>query len=176
MCLVCSSGAFIRNLNQLSSLPLHPFDGPAYRVVLKRRQHNIISTEGNRFFPGRYHLLNETGVLYTSLNEETAIQEVKRHMPLPEWQEELVSGEIRLHLSRVLDLTDKAIQKQLGLKEESLISADLGLTQALGFSAKRAGIQGLIVPSATGSGKNLIVFEDNFGEGCSLKVLRIRFL
>lgn len=176
MCLACSSGVFIPDLNLLPSLPVHVFEGTVYRVVLKKRQNNILSTEGNRFFPGRYHLINETGILYTSLNEGTAIREVKRHMPVEGWDEELVSGTVHLKLNKVLDLTDGSVLKKLGLTEEDLRTPDWSLTQAISFSAKRAGLEALIVPSATGEGKNLIVFEDNFGEGCSLRVVRIRFL
>jgi len=36
--------------------------------------------------------------------------------------------------------------------------------------AREAGFRGLIVPSATSGGNNLIIFENNLGKGCLIEI------
>ncbi len=36
--------------------------------------------------------------------------------------------------------------------------------------AREAGFRGLIVPSATSAGDNLIIFENNLGKGCLIEI------
>lgn len=102
------------------------------------------------------------------------MEEVKRHASPDQLSEGLVKGKIRIKLNRVLDLTQESVLKKLGLTEGDLIGADTIPTQTLSLQARRSGIQGLIVPSATGKGSNLIVFEDNLGEGCSIAIEEIQ--
>jgi RES domain-containing protein len=141
------------------------------RGGLKER---ILSTQGNRFYPGRFHLKGETGVLYSSLNERTALAEVRRHVDPASLSEGLVTGKIRVKLKKVLDFTQEEALTRLGMKRENLTSPDLTLPQAISHMARQLGIQGLIVPSATGEGKNLVIFEDNMAEGCALEVVETR--
>jgi RES domain-containing protein len=162
------------NLKAISSLPVTRFDGSAYRVVIDRLREKILSTEGNRFYPGRYHVIGETGVLYTSLDEEVAVTELARHADRHMLKEKLVAGKIYLRLQNVLDLTQASTLRKLGISKEELLSPEYLIPQAISIQARNAGLQGLIVPSATGVGKNLIVFENNFGEGCLIEVETIR--
>lgn len=164
------------NLAALSSLTPLPFEKSVYRVVFQSLRGKILSTEGNRYYPGRYHLVGETGVLYSSLKEEIAIKEIERHAPRNMWEEKLVVGEINIRLYKVLDLTQASNLKKLGLSRENLISPDYSTTQAISLAARQAGLQGLIVPSATSQGDNLIVFENNLGEGCFIEIKNIHVL
>lgn len=157
-------------LEAIGSLPTAPFETIAYRVVPAKHKERLVSTEGNRYFPGRYHLAGETGVLYTSLKEAAALSEIRRHSATLPLSEGLVIGKIRIRLTRVADLTRPEHLKTLGIEEGNLVSPDLLPTQAIGLSARAAGIQGLIVPSATGEGNNLVVFENNLGVGCLIQV------
>jgi len=164
------------NLAAISTLSVTRFDGPVYRIVVERLREKILSTEGNRFFPGRYHLIGETGILYTSLDEQVAIEELARHADRHMLNEKRVCGKIYLRLHHVLDLTQISAQKKLGLLNENLLSADYLIPQAVSVQARKAGLQGLIVPSVTGLGKNLIVFENNLGAGCLIKIESIDLL
>ena len=162
------------NLAALSSLPVTSFNGSVYRIVTERLREKILSTEGNRFYPGRYHLQGETGILYTSLDEKVAIEELTRHAARPTLKVKLAAGQIHLRLQNVLDLTSAPSLRKLGLSKEDLISADYLIPQSISLQARKMGLQGLIVPSATSAGQNLIIFENNFGEGCLIEVETIR--
>ncbi len=161
-------------LMALGSLASAPFAGTVYRAVREELREHLLSTEGNRFFPGRYHLVGGTGVLYTSLKPTLARAELGRHADPEMLKEAVVVGAVKVRLQRVVDLTRPSILKTLGLSEAGLIAQNHPLTQAIGALARQAGLQGLVVPSATGEGANLVIFEDNLGEGCSLDIIEIR--
>src|SRR3972149_31987 len=93
------------NLKALSSFTPISFEGAVYRVVFEGFKDKVLSTEGNRFYPGRYHLLGEMGILYASLTEEIAIKEIERHAPRNILQERLIVAKINVRLHKILDLT-----------------------------------------------------------------------
>ena len=158
------------NLTALSSLTTVSFERSVYRAVVERFKDKVLSTEGNRFFPGRYHLSGEGGILYTSLTKEIAIKEIERHAFRAMLQERLVIAKINIRLDKVLDLTQTSTLKILGLSKNDLISSDYSMTQAISMIAREAGFRGLIVPSATSAGDNLIIFESNLGKGCLIEI------
>ena len=162
------------DLSALSNVAPIAFEGQVWRVALHRHQDKILSTEGNRYFDGRYHRAGETGILYTSCEARTAGDEVARHAPVELLADGLAAGTIKVVLTKVLDLTQHAVRKKLGLSKEILMGSDYSPTQALSLQARRLGIQGLIVPSAAGVGYNLIIFEDNLSEGCSIAIQEIK--
>src|SRR3989304_7567149 len=168
--------AFKLNLTALSSLTTASFESSVYRVVVERLKDKVISTEGNRFFPGRYHLSGEGGILYTSLTKEIALKEIERHATRSMLQGKLVMTEINVRLDKVLDLTQASTLKILGLSKNDLISSDYSITQAISMIAREAGLRGLIVPSTTSGGTNLIIFENNLGKGCLIGIDDIREL
>ncbi|MBU2574388.1 MAG: RES family NAD+ phosphorylase [Elusimicrobia bacterium] len=163
----------------LASIPSLPFSGLVYRAVPEASRNKILSTEGNRYYPGRYHVAGETGILYTSVKLDVAIREMERHDYRAN-QGELVASKIKVKLQKVLDLTQTAILAKLaailakpGLSKDDLISPDFSITHAISLRAREAGLQGLLVPSATKSGVNLIIFENNLAEGCLIEVEEI---
>ncbi len=162
--------AFKLNLTTLSSLTTVSFERSVYRAVVERFKDKALSTEGNRFFPGRYHLPGEGGILYTSLTKEIALKEIERHAARTMLQGKLVMAEINIRLDKVLDLTQASTLKILGLSKNDLISSDYSITQAISMIAREAGFRGLIVPSATSGGNNLIIFENNLGKGCLIEI------
>lgn len=161
------------NLSALPAIGAVSFSGSVYRVVPGALRDKILSTEGNRYYPGRYHIAGETGILYTSLERDLAIRELGRHASRANLQGGLASGKIKVKLQKVLDLTQAAVLAKLGLSKEALVSPDCSITQAVSHQARKAGFQGLLVPSATGSGVNLVIFENNLAEGCLIEVEEI---
>lgn len=149
------------------------FSGSVYRVVPGGLRDKILSTEGNRYYPGRYHIAGETGILYTSLERDLAIRELGRHAARANLQGGFAAGRIRVKLQKVLDMTQAAVLAKLGLSKEALVSPDCSITQAISHQARKTGFQGLLVPSATGSGVNLVIFENNLAEGCLIEVEEI---
>lgn len=158
------------NLSALPALGSVSFSDSVYRVVPEALRDKILSTEGNRYYPGRYHIAGETGILYTSLERNLAIRELGRHAARASLQGGLAAGKIKVKLQKVLDLTQAAVLVKLGLSKESLVSPGCSITQAVSHQARKAGFQGLLVPSATGSGVNLVIFENNLAEGCLIEV------
>ena len=168
--------AFKLKLTALSSLTTVSFERSVYRVVVERFKDKVLSTEGNRFFPGRYHLSGEGGILYTSLTKEIAIKEIERHVSRAMLQGRLAIATINITLDKVLDLTQASTLKIIGLSKSDLISSDYSITQAISMIAREAGLRGLIVPSATRGGNNLVIFENNLGKGCLIEIDDIREL
>jgi RES domain-containing protein len=161
------------NLAAIPSLGSISFSDSVYRVVPEALRDKILSTEGNRYYSGRYHIAGETGILYTSLERDLAVRELGRHAARANLQGGLAAGKIKVKLQKVLDLTQPAILAKLGLSKEALVSPDCSITQAVSHQARKAGFQGLLVPSATGGGVNLVVFENNLAEGCLIEVEEI---
>lgn len=164
------------NLAALSSLKSTALEETVYRVIPEKLKDKLLSTEGNRFFPGRYHLAGETGILYSSLKEEVAILEIERRASRHILQGRLAVGKIRIRLRQVLDLTQTSNLVKLGLSKENLISKNYSPTQAISVQARHAGFDGLLVPSAASQGTNLIIFENNLGEGCLIEIESIQAL
>jgi len=162
------------NLAAIPSLAFAAFSNSVYRAVPEALRDKILSTEGNRYYPGRYHIAGETGILYTSLERGVAIQELSRHAARANLQGGLAVGKIKVKLQKVLDLTQASVLAKLGLSNEDLIAPNCSLTSAISSQARKAGFQGLLVPSAAGSGANLVVFENNLAEGCLIEVEEIK--
>lgn len=158
------------NPSAISSGAFSAFSGSVYRVVPVELRERILSTEGNRYYSGRYHIAGETGILYTSIDRDVAINELSRHASRGSLSGGLAAGKIKVRLRKLLDLTQPAVLATLGLSTEDLISPDYSMTQAISHQARKTGCQGLLVPSAAGPGVNLIVFENNRAEGCSIEV------
>ena len=161
-------------LAAISSLASTSFSGTVFRVVPDKLRRRVLSTEGNRYYSGRYHIAGETGILYTSLGEDVALRELARHAARATLQGGLATGRIKVRLQRVLDLTDEGNLRKLGVSREDLTSPNYALTQAISMHVRTVGFQGILVPSAAGDGKNLVVFENNLAEGCSFDVEQIR--
>lgn len=158
------------NLKALSSLSTVAVEMPVYRAVFEKFRDMILSTEGNRFYSGRYHLTGEGGILYTSLSKDTAVKEIERHASGAMFLEKLVIAKINIRLDKVLDLTEPSTLVILGLSIGDLISSDYSITHAISIKARQSGFRGLIVPSTVRSGNNLIIFENNLGKGCLIEI------
>ncbi len=98
--------------------------------------------------------------LYVAIHAETAIGEIVRHVS-PDLLATLNYfrlSELDLELQSVWDCRDAAA---LGLEPDDLVhDYDFGVTQELAAAAIARNAEGILVPSATGLGDNLIVFPD----------------
>jgi len=84
-------------------------------------------------------------------------------------------------VSKIVDLTDGNIRRRLKVSESRMLSSDwrnevargrVALTQLLGQAAFDVGLEGLLVPSATGgAGTNLVIFPANLLSSSSLVVV-----
>lgn len=137
--------------------------GRAWRF--HRRTYGTTDAGGTLLVSGRYHRGSDQfprsevwAALYLALSPEVSLGEVLRHFSphlLPQLNEYRLS-EIELELEAVLDCRDAAA---LGLSPEDLIrDYDFTITQEVAAAAIAQGAEGILVPSATGLGENLVVF------------------
>jgi len=88
---------------------------------------------------------------------------------------------IQAKLSKVIDFTEGANRKRLLIAEQRLLECDwrkemasgiAPLPQLVGQAAKEAGLEALLVRSATdATGRNIVIFPDNLRKASHLSVL-----
>lgn len=147
----------------LAHLAFVPFQGSAWRF--HSRKYLATDPAGSLKVSGRYHRgLDQFPpelvwpALYLALAPEICIGEILRHVSV-----ELLSQlndyrltEIRVKLTIVLDCRDAAA---MGLDAAALCGdSDYELTQDIATAAMDRGAEGILMPSATRLGDNLIVF------------------
>ena len=79
-----------------------------YRAVTKGRKETILAMDGAFLYGGRYNQAEEFGALYLSESKEGCEAEVSRR---PAGPKHYLVGKIKVDLSRVCDLTDKALPR-----------------------------------------------------------------
>ncbi|MEX1254681.1 MAG: RES family NAD+ phosphorylase [Dehalococcoidia bacterium] len=153
--------------------------GRAWRF--HRRRYEALDSSGSLLVSGRYNRGSDQfsthqtwPALYLALRPETALGEVVRHVTV-----ELLGklndfrlSELEVELEAVLDCHDETA---LGLAA-GVLSRDYDFepTQALAAAAIDRDAEGILVPSATGLGDNLIVFPTRVQASSRLAVLDSR--
>lgn len=156
-----------------------PWKGQAWRF--HRRTYGATDSGGALLVSGRYHRAPDQfprpevwSALYLALSPEAALGEVIRHFTpplLPQLNEYRLS-EIEVELEAVLDCRDAAA---FGLSPEDLIrDYDFATTQEVAAAAIAQGAEGVLAPSATGLGEDLVVFPAQLRSGSSLAVASSR--
>jgi RES domain-containing protein len=153
-----------------------PLSGIVYRSAVPKyaNSEDLLTGEGARRFGGRW---NPPGVaaVYGSFAPQTAMEEAlaqARYYGLPAhaaMPRTFVA--IEFDLARVIDLTDGAVRRSLGVSEKRVLECDWRveaaagwnpLTQEIGEGARLAELEALVVSSAADrGGRNLVVFVEN---------------
>lgn len=124
---------------------------------------------------GRFNPRGEYGALYLSCDRGTAVAELRRRADrLAIELSALLPRSILtvdLRLGSVLDLTDPDVRAEWGLDEHTLAADDFTPCQEVGRAARREGFEAIRYPSATGAGKNLVVFLDRLHPGSRAQVV-----
>lgn len=163
----------------LAGRPIVAWEGHLWRM--HKRRYPAEDPGGARMVSGRYNRgldrfpEGETfPALYLATAPEICLGEVYRHVTpelLPSLNDFRLS-ELSASLQEIADCRDPSA---LGLSPEDLAhDTDYRATQALGAAADARGLEGLLVPSATGLGDNLILFPQNFPAGSRLTVASSR--
>ena len=143
-----------------------------FRAIPVRFAADPLSVEGSLQHGGRYNPIGGFGALYCAESRAVCAAEIgkpaARHPVLP-----YRLARIRVQLQRVLDLTDASTLTALGLRPEDLTGQDWDATQRLAAQARAAGFEALLVPSAAGPGRNLVVFPDRLDPGSRVRVVGI---
>ena len=147
----------------ISNLKAAPWKGHAWRF--HGRRYDAIDSAGSRLVSGRYNRGSDQfpeaevwAALYLALRAEVALGEIVRHIfpdLLPKLNDFRLS-ELDVELQIVLDCRDAPT---LGLEHDDLVrDYDFEVTQELATEAVAGDAEGMLVPSATQLGDNLIVF------------------
>lgn len=147
--------------------------GTFYRALLAAFGMEPLSVEGSLRHGGRYNPLGGFGAIYCGENPAVCAAEIHRRAqrhPVRRYR----LARIHIDLHRVLDLTDPATLAALGLRAEDLVTDTWEPTQRLGAAARAAGFEGLLVPSAAGPGRNLVIFPDRLDARSRIRSLGTR--
>lgn len=159
----------------IAACQVTPFVGAAWRAHSLR--YDATSYEGSHRTTGRYNCGPDRfpngptwPVLYLALAPEVCIGELVRNVaPLdPARLNNYRVSELHVTLSVVVDCTDLAA---LRLDMEDMChDSDWEIPQELAEVALHARHEGMIVPSASQLGKNLIIFPEQLRPGSAIEV------
>lgn len=155
------------------------WEGPAWRMHKKR--YRADDAGGARKVSGRYNRgldrfeeEESFSALYLATAPDTCLAEIYRHiMPdlLPALNDYRLS-ELSVSLRETVDCREA---KPLGLKNNHLMDDyDYEVTQVLATAALGLGVEGLLVPSASRLGDNLVLFPDNISADSRVTVVSSR--
>lgn len=138
------------------------YSGPAYRHQAAIR--NPLSGAGARSLGGRWNPPESISTLYLAIERDTAVAEFLRMAARSgRTAEDFLPRRLYrydVHLVSLVDLRTPETREALELSDSALISDDPAACQAVGEAAQYVGLEGIIAPSATGSGTVLAVFFD----------------
>jgi RES domain-containing protein len=146
----------------LAVCPEAPLKGAVWRG--HRRRYSAIGHQGSLVLSGRYHQATDLfptdrtwPALYTAMGLHVALGEIYRGVTREKIGEYRFT-EIWVQLDAVLDCRDLTV---LGLAETDLLDdVDVETPRALAAAALDRGVEGILVPSATRLGDNLIIFPE----------------
>jgi RES domain-containing protein len=147
-------------IGQIDQQRATEWTGEAWRHVAAARA--PMSGEGARIAGGRWNPPASFAVLYLGLDQRTVIAEFHRLAsrqglsPVSFLPRKLYRYEGRFH--SLLDLRPASVRESLGLTTGDVSSHDPTACRAVGEAAYAAGREGILAPSATGSGDVLAVF------------------
>jgi len=142
-----------------------------YRAVYKTRRDSIVTMDGAYLYGGRYNTEMVFGALYLSESPEACAAEMRRR---PRTPPDYFVGKINVTVQKICDLTDPALLEKLNLEIGNLCEDDWERTQILGNLIRDAGFEGVLVPSAAGNYKNLVLFLDRFTSESSVELVDVR--
>jgi RES domain-containing protein len=164
--------------------PRVPWDGDVFRASLPKwmsRPYRLTGV-GSVLTGGRWNLVRLVPALNFGTTAEVTAAEAdakarRNHWPPGSFGPQLRVG-FHLTLQSLLDFTDAAVLKALGVKNADLVGCDWladqvadreALTQALGRAAFETEAEGLIVPSARlKGGVNIVVFPAHLRTGSTI--------
>lgn len=156
-------------VQRVNDLGTTSWSGTAYRYTTPKR--DPLSGTGARLNGGRWNPRGAFAVIYLARPEAACIAELERSAELTNISvtNALRSGRtlhtLHAHQVQVLDLTSEPSQSAIGLEASDIADDDHTACQAVGQAADFLGYQGVLAPSATGTGLVLAAFEARLSPG-----------
>ena len=155
-------------VQRVDDLGTTAWSSTAYRYTSPRR--DPLSGSGARLFGGRWPR-GAFAVVYLAHPLAACLAELRRSAELTNLSvsDALVSGRtlhtVQAHDVQVLDLTSEPSRSAIGLEIGDIADDDWTACQAVGQAADFLGYQGVLAPSATGTGLVLAAFEARLRRG-----------
>jgi len=145
--------------------------GVWHRFVEESYREDADSDRGALDHGGHYNPRGEFGALYLSDTEAACRAEMRHRVGI---RPRYWHAQIRVRLQKVLDLTDGSTVQKLGIVPTTLVSLDWLLPQDVARATRAAGFNALIVPSAAGSHRNVVVFKDLLADDEVAETIHVR--
>ena len=163
----------------VAACPVVAWEGSVWRM--HKRKYSADDPGGSHKVSGRYNRGLDRfpedesfPALYLAIGPEVCLGEIQRHVTpklLPLLNDFHLS-ELSIRVEAVVDCRDPA---RLGLRPGGLVhDTNYEATQAVGAAAFADGLEGLLVPSATHLGDNLILFPTNLRADSQFEVVSSR--
>lgn len=150
-------------VERIDELARRKISGEYYRYTGARR--DPLSGAGARAHGGRWNPRDICAAIYLATPRAACAGEARRAAEaLATAPEVMLRAPFLLHTVQatdvaVLDLTDPDALEHVGLTTADLIDDDRTACQSVGHAAWFLGIQGILAPSASGTGLVLVTFE-----------------
>jgi RES domain-containing protein len=144
-------------LDRLDAAKAAPWNGTVYRHMFGRHKPDQENTRGARWNPP------DTSAIYVCLNHDGAVAEgdhVIAMQPIRPKADRTVY-EVKVTLTNVLDLSDRAVLSALGIGDAELDDPAMTACRNVGGAVAWLGHDGLLVPSARSRATNLIIYASN---------------
>ena len=145
-----------------------PLTGDFFRSVAFRHFHpdDVVSGEGTRMYGGRFVPVGVPAV-YASFDEETAVREATarsrrlsgRHIDFADYPR--MTYILRIKTQRNVEFCRPPAPKLAKLLSRALRPGSHSVSQAVAAICIDAGIESVVFPSATGAGRNVVVYLPN---------------
>jgi RES domain-containing protein len=170
--------SFASLVQRVEAAPLVGFHDLAYRHVSVGT--DPLSGVGARINGGRWNPPDSYSTLYFGLGEETVFAEwaraAARQGLAPEDFLPRNLHTVNLDIDELLDLRTPDAREAVGLTEAMMEAEDQSACQEVGNAAHYLGREGLIVPSATGVGLVIALFNENLGPNSSIRLIETRII
>ncbi len=134
-----------------------------------------LSLEGSLMLGGRYNPPYQFGAIYCGWNEETCWAEIEKRLEGPVKRARFNVIPIRVHLNKVLDLTDPTVLSELKVERQDLTHpTDYTLTRRIANMAREAGFEAILAPSSASPGTIIAIFSDRLDTRSKLAVVKRR--
>lgn len=156
-------------VQRIDDLGTTAWSGTTYRYTSSRR--DPLSGSGARPFGGRWNPRGAFATIYLAHPLASCLAELQRSAELTNLSvgDALASGRtlhtVQAHDVHVLDLTSESSRSAIGLEIADIADDDWTACQAVGQAADFLGHQGVLAPSATGTGLVLAAFEARLRRG-----------
>ena len=158
----------------MSTPAAEPFNGIVYRQCAPEHADLATTLAHNHRHGGRFNPPGEFGAIYVAVERATALRELARQAAFLGFAvDELLPRtmlRLRLHVRRVLDLTDESVCHAWGLAGSDMSQISHDDCWEIARAARRSGYESISFRSATGSGVCLAVFMDRLSPGSFMDV------